>query len=95
MKVIPRKGYVLVSKQDIVEEKKSPGGLILTSEEKKKTYLRLESDGDLYNEGDCVFSQPFSTKMEIEENLFLMEEKDIVAQLILKKESGRMMEFKT
>ena len=88
MKVIPKKGFVLVSKQDIVDEKKSPGGLILTSEEKKKTYLRLESDGDLYNEGDCVFSMPFSTKMEIEENLFLMEEKDIVAQIILGRSRG-------
>lgn len=82
MKIYPRPGYVLVSNQDIVEEKKE-GKIILTNEEKKKTYLRLESDGELYSIGDCVFAQPFRTKMEIEENLFLIKEEDIVASFIL------------
>lgn len=82
MKITPKKGYVLVSKQEIVPEKKQ-GAILLIDEEKRKIYMRLESDGELYHNGDCVFTQPFSTKMEIEDNLFLMEEKDIVASFIL------------
>lgn len=78
MKITPRKGYVLVSNQDVQEEKRV-GVIILTNEEKKKTYLRVESDGEFYHTGDCVFSQPFKTKMQIEENLFLIAEEDIVA----------------
>jgi co-chaperonin GroES (HSP10) len=77
MKIEPRIGYVLVSDQEVIEEKKS--SLILPGEEKKKTYLRLESDGEFYKKGDCVFAQPFKTKMEIEKNLFLIKEDDIVA----------------
>ncbi len=78
MKITPRKGFVLVSNQDIVQEKKA-GVLILTTEEKKKTYLRVESDGESYKQGQCVFAQPFKTKFQIEENLFLISEEDIVA----------------
>lgn len=81
MKITPRVGYVLVSNQDIVEEKKS--ALILPGEEKKKTYLRVESDGQFYNEGQCVFAQPFKTKMQIDTNLFLIAEEDIVATFTL------------
>lgn len=77
MKIEPRVGYVLVSNQDIEKENKSK--ILTLNEEKKKTYLRLESDGEFYKKGDCVFAQPFKTKMEIEENLFLIKEEDIVA----------------
>lgn len=82
MKINPRNGYILVSNQDIVEERK-PGSLILTTEEKKKTYLRVESDGVHYITGQCVFAQPFKTKMQIDENLYLISEDDIVASFIL------------
>lgn len=82
MKITPKKGYVLVSNQDIVEEKKA-GILIIPGEEKKKTYLRIETDGEHYIRGECVFAQPFKTKMQIEENLFLIAEEDIVASFTL------------
>lgn len=82
MKIFPRKGYILVSDQDIVEEKKATA-IILTGEEKKKTYLRVESEGEFFSIGDCVFAQPFKTKMEIDKNLFLIKEEDIVASFIL------------
>ncbi len=82
MQITPRKGYILVSNQEIVEEKKI-GLLILAGEEKKKTYLRIESDGEFYFKGQCVFSLPFKSKMQIEENLFLIAEEDIVASFIL------------
>lgn len=82
MKIEPRNGYILVSNQDMQEEKKE-GKIILTGEEKKKTYLRVESDGEFYKIGDCVFAQPFKTKMEIEKNLFLIAEADIVAKFTL------------
>ena len=82
MKIVPREGYVLVSKQEMFKDKKEKM-LILTSEDKKKVYLRVESNGNMYRTGDCVFAQPFSTRMEIEENLFLIEEKDIVATFII------------
>lgn len=78
MKVIPKTGYILVSEQELAEEKK-PGALILLDEEKKKTYLRVESDGELYFINDCVLSLPFKTKMLIKDNLFLIAEEDIVA----------------
>ncbi len=84
MKITPREGYVLVSNQDIVEEK-SVGVIILPGEEKKKTYLRVESDGQFYDKGECVFAQPFKSKMQIEENLFLIAEDDIVASFTLGK----------
>lgn len=82
MKITPRKGYVLVSKQDLVEEKKV-GSIILPEEDNKKTYVQVESEGEVYSRGDSVFTLPFSTKMQIEDNLFLMEEKDIVAKFTL------------
>lgn len=83
MKIVPKKGFVLVSHQDIVPpETKKP--LILRLEEpKKKTYLRLESDGELYKIGDCVLANPYKTKLEVEENLFLIEENEILASIIL------------
>ncbi len=81
-KIIPRKGYILVSNQDIVEEKKI-GSLILPGEDKKKTYLKVESDGEFYTKDQCVFAHPFKSKMQIEENLFLIAEEDIVASFIL------------
>ncbi len=82
MQITPRKSYILVSNQDIEEEKK-PGSLILTTEEKKKTYLRVESNGEHYFTGQCVFAQPFKSKMQIDENLFLISEDDIVASFTL------------
>lgn len=86
MKIIPRKGFILVSTQEIVQEKKV-GSLILPGEEKKKTYLRVESDGELYHTGDCVFPHPFKGgKMQIEDNLYLVEESDIVASFTLDSE---------
>jgi len=81
MKITPKKGFILVSNQEIVEQKK-PGALILPGEEKKKTYLRIESDGE-YRKGTCVFALPFKTKFQIEENLFLIAEEDIVASFEL------------
>jgi len=81
MKITPRKGYVLVSNQEI--ENKKSSSIILPGEEKKRTYLRVESDGELYHEGECVFAQPFKSKMQIEDNLFLIAEEDIVASFIL------------
>lgn len=82
MKITPKKGYILVSDQDIVEEKKI-GSLIIPGEEKKKTYLRVESDGQYYTVGQCVFAQPFKSKMQIEGNLYLISEDDIVASFEL------------
>lgn len=79
MKIIPREGFVLVSHQNIEKEKKQ-GCIILPENDEKKTYLRLESDGKYYAKGDCVFLQPFKTKMQIDENLFLIDENDIVAR---------------
>jgi co-chaperonin GroES (HSP10) len=83
MKITPKKGFVLVSQQDIVEEKKV-GTLILPGQEKKKTYLKVESDGEFYHIGDCVFTHTFKGgKMQIEHNLYLVEEADIVASFTL------------
>ncbi len=82
MKITPRKGYVLVSNQELKSEKKE-GSIILPTEEKKKIYLRVESDGEFYKKGECVFAQPFKSKMEIEENLFLIAEEDIVASFTI------------
>lgn len=82
MKITPRKGFILVSNQDIEEEKKT-GVLILPGEDEKKTYLRVESNGDHYLIGQCVFALPFKTKMQIEKNLFLICEEDIVASFEL------------
>lgn len=81
MKITPRRGFVLVSNQDMPEEKK--GSLIITGQEKKRTYLKVESNGENYSIGQCVFAQPFKTKMQIEENLFLISEEDIVATFTL------------
>lgn len=77
MKITPRKGYVLVSNQEI--ENKKTTAIILPGDEKKRAYLRVESEGEDYHEGDCVFAQPFKSKMQIEDNLFLIAEEDIVA----------------
>jgi len=82
MKITPRKGFILVSNQDIVTEKKC-NNLIIPGEEKKKTYLRLESDGEMYGRGACVFAQPYKTKMQIEDNLFLIPEDDIIASFVI------------
>ena len=82
MKITPKKGFVLVSHQEIVEQKKS-GLLLLPGSEKKKIYLRLESDGEQYKTGDCVLANPYKTKMEIEDNLYLIEENEILASLVL------------
>ncbi len=79
MNITPRKGFILVSNQDIVEEKKKVSIILSAAEDKKKTYLRVESDGEQYKTGQCVFAQPFKTKMQIEDNLFLIAEDDIVA----------------
>lgn len=82
MKITPKKGYVLVSDQEIIQEKKV-GILIIPDEDKKRTYLRLESDGENYKIGQCVFAQPYKNKMQIEDNLFLIAEEDILASFIL------------
>lgn len=82
MNIIPKKGYVLVSNQELIQERK-PGALILLNEEKNKTYLKVESDGEFYTHGQNVFAQPFKTKMQIHENLFLIAEEDIVASFEL------------
>ena len=82
MKVTPRKGYVLVSNQDIVEEKKA-GSLIIAGEDNKKTYLRVESDGEEYRTGQCVFAHPYKTKMQIDENLYLIAEEDVLASFTM------------
>lgn len=82
MKITPRKGYVLVSNQDIVEEKKA-GSLIIAGEDNKKTYLRVESDGELFKTGDCVFAHPYKTKMQIDENLYIVAEEDIIASFTM------------
>jgi len=81
MKIIPNKGYILVSKQEIIPQKK--GSLIIPGQENKKTYLRVESQGEMYNIGQCVLCPSYSTQMPIEENLFLIEEVDIVATISL------------
>ncbi len=81
MKITPRVGYVLVSNQELENKKNS--SIILPGDEKKRTYLRVESDGKLYDKGDCVFAQPFKSKMQIEDNLFLIAEEDIVASFTL------------
>lgn len=82
MDILPRSGYVLVSNHDIVEEKKA-GTIIIPGEDKKKTYLKVESDGEFYKKGACVFAHPFKTKMQLEENLFLISEEDIVASFTI------------
>lgn len=83
MKITPRKGFVLVSNQDMPEEEKKEGLLIIPKEDKKRTYLRVESDGEFYYSGQCVLAQPFKSKMQIDENLFLIAEEDIVASFTL------------
>lgn len=82
MKIIPMEGYVLVSNQELVDEKKQ-GLILLPTEEKKRTYLRTESAGKAFDKGEFVFAQPFKTKMQIEDNLFLIAEEDIVATFTL------------
>jgi hypothetical protein len=82
MKITPKRGYILVSNQDIEPEKRE-GILILPGEDEKKTYLRVESDGDFYFKDQCVLALPFKTKMQIDKNLFLIAEEDIVASFIL------------
>jgi len=82
MKITPRKGYVLVSNQDIVEEKKA-GSLIIAGEDNKKTYLLVESDGEEYKTGQCVFAHPYKTKMQIDENLYIVAEEDIIASFTM------------
>lgn len=83
MKIIPKKGYILVSDQNIDQDEERAGKIILTLEKKKKTYLRVESEGQTYKKGECVFAQPFKTKMQIEDNLYLIAEEDIVASFTL------------
>ena len=77
MNITPRKGWILVSTQEM--EEKREGMLIIPGEDKKRTYLRVESEGSVYTKGQCLFAQPFKTKMKIEDNLFLIAEDDIVA----------------
>ncbi len=81
MKITPKAGYVLVSNQEL--ETKKSSSIILPGDEKKRTYLRVESKGVDYTTGQCVFAQPFKTKMQIEDNLFLIAEEDIVASFTL------------
>lgn len=83
MKITPRKGFILVSDQNIDPSEETVGKIIISLDKKKKTYLRAESDGDTYKKGDCLFAQPFKTKMQIEDNLFLIAEDDIVATFTL------------
>jgi hypothetical protein len=82
MKVIPKRGYILVSNHDIIEERKATT-ILLPGEDKKKTYLKVESDGEHYKIGQFVFAQPFKSKFQIEDNLFLIAEEDIVASFTL------------
>jgi hypothetical protein len=82
MKITPKRGYILVSNNDIIEERKATT-ILLPGEDKKKTYLKVESDGQEYKIGQCVFAQPFKSKMQIEDNLFLIAEDDIVASFTL------------
>lgn len=78
MQIFPKKGYVLVSIQNVTVEKKA-GSLILMSDEKKREFLKLESDGEIYKKGDSVFMQPYKQKIEADDNLFLIAEDDIIA----------------
>lgn len=80
MKVTPKKGFILVSNQDIVKEKKA-GTIIMVNEEKNRTYLRVESDGEFYKTGECVLAHPFKAKLQVEDNLFIIPEEDVIAIL--------------
>lgn len=82
MKITPKKGYVLVSHFEISEQKKS-NVLILPGDEKKKTYLKIESNSDVYTIGEYVITKQYNSKMQIEENLFLIAEEDIIASVVL------------
>lgn len=77
MKVLPKKGLVLVSQHQVPEKKK--GGLLLPGTAKKKTYMKVESQGELYQIGDCVIAPSHKIKMEVEDNLFLIEEIELLA----------------
>jgi co-chaperonin GroES (HSP10) len=87
MKITPKKGFVLVSNQEIETQTKT-GMIIIPGQEKKRTYLQLESDGEHYKKGDKVLITPYKSKMEIEENLFVIAEEDIMVSFVLDSESN-------
>jgi len=82
MKIIPKNGYILVSHFEIDEQKKS-NVLILPGDEKKKIYLKVEADCESYSKGQLLIGSQYNVKVPVGENLFLMDEKDIIASVIL------------
>jgi len=81
MNIIPKQGYVLASNYELPQEKK--GLLILKYPEECKGHMKIESQGVLYKEGQIVLPHPYKSKLQVGENLFLIEENDIIATVQL------------
>jgi hypothetical protein len=81
MKVTPKKGYILASNFEVPKEKK--GILLLKEESSHKGHMKVESMGVLYQEGQIVLPHPYKPKLQLEENLYLLDEDDIVATVEL------------
>ncbi len=81
MQIIPKKGYLLLSVYEVQEEKKSI--LILNTESKKKGYMKVESSkADSYEAGDIVIINPFKSKIQVDDNTFLVDEQDVIATVV-------------
>jgi hypothetical protein len=77
MKITPKQGYVLASNFKLPIEKK--GLLILKYPEECKGYMKIESPGVSYEVGQIVLPHQYKPKLLVGENLYLIEECDIIA----------------
>jgi hypothetical protein len=76
MKITPKKGYILASNFEL--PKKNTGILIIENKSEFKGHMKVESDG-LYSKGSIILPHPYKPKIPVDDNLFLIDEDDILA----------------
>jgi len=81
MKISPKKGYILASNYVMPKEKK--GILILEEDNVPNKYMIVQSDGEIYSNLEIIFPSPYKPKIQVDDNLFLIDEDDVLASVEL------------
>ena len=81
MKISPKKGYILAANYEFPKEKK--GILILEEDNMPYKYMIVLIGGDNYLQHEIIFVSPYKPKIQVDENLFLIDEDDVLASVEL------------
>lgn len=80
MKITPKKGYILASNYEFPIEKK---GILILEDNSQKGYMIVQSNGEIYSHLEIIFPSPYKPKILVDENLYLIDELDVLASVQL------------